>query len=175
MRHTLGFAVAVLIALPHFSDAQSIGELAAREREKKKGQKAGKVITEDDLRRAGQGGRGNVSADTPASAASPAPGASAAPAAGAADAAKPKTDDELRAEQEQAWRLKLKKAQEDVQKLTQVVEALQQSLNDLSGNVYGSQRTNLLNQSEKASAELKAAQQQVAGLEEEGRRSRFRP
>ncbi len=48
-------------------------------------------------------------------------------------------------------------------------------LGDLSGNLYGSQRTNLLNQSEKASAELKAAQQQVAALEEEGRRSRFRP
>lgn len=174
MRQTLGFAVAVLLALPPFSVAQSLGELAAREREKKKGQKTGKVITEEDLRRAGQSGRGNV--ETGAQAASPAPGApTAGQAAGASDAAKPKTDDELRAEQEQAWRDKLKKAQEDAQRLTQVVDSLQKSLNDMTGNLYGSQRTALLSQTEKANAELKAAQQQVTALEEEGRRSRFRP
>jgi ElaB/YqjD/DUF883 family membrane-anchored ribosome-binding protein len=102
----------------------------------------------------------------------------ASPAAGQPGAAqpgtKPKTDDEIRAEQQQAWRDKLKKAQDEVQRLTQLTESLQSGLNDLTGNVYGSARTNMINQLEAAKGELKAAQGQVAAIEEEGRRSRFR-
>jgi hypothetical protein len=177
MRHSVGFAVAILIALPSFSAAQSLAEAAAREREKRKGQKAGKVITEDELRRAGRGpGTANVSMSAPDPAASPAASGQAQPAGAtqAGAAPKAKTDDEVRAEQEQAWRDKLKTAQEDVLRLTQAATALQNSLNDLSGNVYGSQRTNLMNQLEKTKAELQAAQAQVATLQDEGRRSRFR-
>jgi hypothetical protein len=175
MRQSVACAVAIFVALPSFAAAQSLAEAAAKEREKRKAQKAGKVITEDDLRRAGTGsGNANVSMAAPDAVASPA----ASPAAGQPGAAqpgtKPKTDDEIRAEQQQAWRDKLKKAQDEVQRLTQLTESLQSGLNDLTGNVYGSARTNMINQLEAAKGELKAAQGQVAAIEEEGRRSRFR-
>jgi DNA repair exonuclease SbcCD ATPase subunit len=176
MRRLLTFATAAALALPHLAAAQSLAEIAAREREKRKGQKpTGKVITEDDLRRGGQG-RGTVNSE-PTATASPAPGQAAqggaAAAAGAAE--KPKTDDEVRAEQEKAWRDKLKKAQDDVQRVTQALDAVQKHLGDLTGNLYGSQRTTLLTEQDKLKAELQTAQQQVAALEDEGRRSRFRP
>jgi hypothetical protein len=174
MRQSVAFVVAVLVGLPSFAAAQSLAEAAAKEREKRKGQKAGKVITEDELRRAGHGpGNANVSMSAPDPAASPATGQAAA-GAPQAGTAKPKTDDEIRAEQEQAWRDKLKKAQEEVQRLTQLTAALQNNLNDITGNVYGSQRTSLLNQLEQAKAQLATAQGQVTALEDEGRRSRFR-
>lgn len=176
MRRALGLGIAVLIALPSLAAAQSLGELAAREREKRKGQKpTTKVITDDDLRRGGQAGRGTVNTGLagPAVAASPAAGQAAG--AAAPEGEKPKTEEELRAEQEQAWRAKLKKAQEDVQRLTLAVDTVQRHLGDITGNLYGSQRTALLSEQDKLKAELQAAQQQVAALEEEGRRSRFRP
>jgi DNA repair exonuclease SbcCD ATPase subunit len=177
MRRALALTAAALIALPSFAGAQSLGELAAREREKRKGQKpAGKVITDEDLRR-GSAGKGTVNTGMPEPAASPAagqaPGQSGA--AAAADAQKPKTEEDARAEQEKAWRERLKKAQDDVQRLTQAVEAVQKHLGDITGNLYGSQRTTLLAELDKLKAEQQTAQQQVAALEEEGRRSRFRP
>ncbi len=175
MRHSVGFIVAVLVGLPSVCAAQSLAEAAAREREKRKGQKAGKVITEDELRRAGHGsGNANVSMSAPDPAASPAASSQGATGAAQGGADKPKTDEELRADQEKAWREKLKKAQEEVQRLTQLTAALQTSLNDMTGNVYGSQRTNVMNQLEQAKAQLLTAQGQVTALEDEGRRSRFR-
>jgi hypothetical protein len=103
---------------------------------------------------------------------------SASPSPGAAPAApgpKPKTEDELRAEQEQAWRDKLKLAQGDVDRFTKGLDAVNVQLGDTTQNLYGSARTGLLNQADKLKADLQAAQQQVAALQEEGRRSRFRP
>lgn len=176
MRRLLTFATAAALALPHLAAAQSLAEIAAREREKRKGQKpTGKVITEDDLRRGGQG-RGTVNTE-PTATASPAPGQAAqAGAAGAAGAAeKPKTDDEVRAEQEKAWRDKLKKAQDDLQRVNQAIAALQKNLDNIAGNLYSTQRTTLLSEMEKLKAEQLTTQQQVAAVEEEGRRSRFRP
>src|SRR5262245_7274465 len=177
MRQWVGLAVAILAAWPSLSAAQSLAEAAAKEREKRKNQKAGKVITEDELRRAGNGpGNANVSMSAPDPAASPAAsGTAGAAAPGTAQAgAKPKTEDEIRAEQEQAWRGRLKKAQEEVQRLTQLATSLQNNLNDMTGNMYGSQRTSLLNQLEQTKAQLTAAQGQVTALEDEGRKSRFR-
>jgi hypothetical protein len=171
----LGLALAALIALPALSAAQSLGELAARERAKKKGQKpAGKVITDDDLRRVGSG-RGTLNTGLPEPAASPSAGQATAAGAAAPDGEKPKTEDELRAEREQAWRDKVVKAQDDVRRLTQAVDAVQRQLDDLSGNLYSGQRTTLLANHDKWKAELLTAQQQVTALDEEGRRSRFRP
>lgn len=176
MRQMLAAAV-LLIALPSLCVAQSLAEAAAREREKRKGQKAGKVITEEELRRAGQSGRANVDTGAPAPDPKASPGApgQAPGAAASPDAAKPKTDDEVRAEQEQAWRDKRKQVQEDVQRITQAVAALQLEINDATGNLYSNRRTTILSQLDKANTDLKAAQQQLAALDEEGRRSRFRP
>ena len=178
MKGTKALALVAVLALPSFAGAQSsMAELAAREREKRKAQKpAGKVITDEDLKR-GTAGRGTVNTapgeTVPAAAASPAAGG-AQPAV-AAGTQKPKTEEELRAEQEQAWRERLKKAQGEVQRVTQALETVNRSLADMTGNLYGSQRTTLLAEADKLKIEQQVVQQQLAAVEDEGRRSRFRP
>jgi hypothetical protein len=152
---------------------QSLAEIAAREKErqekvKRKTGGATKVITEDDLRGRGAGTYSQPGS-TGAPAASPSPGASPSPAG-----EKPKTEEEIRAEQEKAWRDRLQQAQAEVTRLTGVVDSLQKDLNDLSTNLYGSQRTTLLNRMDQAQKALGTARQQVTDLEEEGRRNRYR-
>jgi poly-gamma-glutamate capsule biosynthesis protein CapA/YwtB (metallophosphatase superfamily) len=178
MRGTSTLALVAVLALPSFAAAQSMAELAAREREKRKTQKpTTKVLTEEDLRR-GSAGRGTVNTGMPepATAATAAPGAGTATAAAAAPGTqKPKTEEELRAEQEQAWRERLKKAQAEVQRVSQALDAVNRSLADMTGNLYGAQRTTLLGEADKLKIEQQVVQQQLTAVEEEGRRSRFRP
>lgn len=162
-------ALAAAVAWP-----QSLAEIAAREkaRQEKERKKAGgpaKVITEDDLRGRGAGtysqpGTGPAAASP---AASPSPGASPG-------AEKPKTEEELRAEAEKAWRDKLQHFQNEVTRLEGVVASLRTDLGDLTGPLYGGSRTALLNRMEEAQKSLAAAKQQVADIEEEGRRNRYR-
>lgn len=165
-------ALVLMFAPGAFSvaEAQSMAELAAREKEKRKAQKAGKVYDEYELKRSGQGVPAYVPATTTAPTA-----ASPAPTTAAPGAAKEKTADELQAEAEKAWRDKFQKANQEVQNLSQLAGSLQKNLDDMTGNIYGSQRTNLMSQLEKVKADVSAAQQRVADLQEEGRRSRFRP
>ena len=172
------FAVAVVGALawmpsPARADAPpSLGEIAAREKErqekvKRKTGGAAHVITEDDLRGRGAGTYSQPAADSANPDASPSPGASPG-------AAKPKTDDELRAEQEKAWRERLQQAQEDVTRLQTGVDNLQRELGDPSMGVYGPGRARSISRLEEAQKQLAAAKQKVDDLQEEGRRSRFR-
>ena len=99
MRLTV-LAVAVAIAVggaPRFSAAQSLAEIAAKEKERRKG--TGKVITESDLRKAGHGDQSfdsdtssDTSSDTDSTA--PADGQTAAEGTGEKKpAAKPEKDD----------------------------------------------------------------------------------
>lgn len=154
------------------AEAQSMAELAAKEKEKRKAQKTAKVYDEYELKKSGQGVPAYVPATTTAaSAASPAPSSAAAAAPGT----KEKTADQLQAEAEKAWREKLQKANQEVQTLSQLAASIQRNLDDITGNIYGSQRTNQISHLEQVKADLGAAQQRVADLQEEGRRSRFRP
>lgn len=174
--HTVWAALAVLLATTALVSAQSLGELAAkeqarREKERQKHGGASKVITEADLHGAGRGTYSNAGATSPAPEASPAEAAAteAKPAA-----AKEKTPEEIRAEQENDWRQRIQKARDEVTRLAAQLDRLQQSLNDLSGPVYGSGRTALLNQFETTKTDLAAARQKVGDLEEEGRRNSYR-
>ena len=161
-------ALAAAIAWP-----QSLAEVAAREKErqdklKKKTGGAAHVITEDDLRGRGAGTYSQPGAGTAATPSSrPSPGA--APAA-----EKPKTEDEIRAEQEKAWRDRLEHFQAEVSRLTGVVDSLQRDLGDMTGPLYGGSRTNLLNNLDKAQKSLAEARLQVEAIQEEGRRNRYR-
>jgi hypothetical protein len=170
--HKTTVVVAVALLLPGLAGAQSLTEAAVKERERRKSQAAPKVYTEDDLRRAGSLGTANVGGG----AAEPSPAPAKPAGTGPAAAAKPpeKTEDELRQEQEKAWREKVQKATEEVQRLTAQANRLQQAVNDLTGNIYGAARTENLRQLEDTKAKLAVAQQQVADLQDEGRRSRFR-
>jgi len=153
---------AAVLALPQVVSAQSLGEAAERaKKERSKGGKP-KVITDSELRQAGAG--------------RPEPPVSSSDTQPATAAAKPeKTEDELRAEAQASWRDRVQKAQAEVTRLNAEANTLQTSLNDLSQNLYGSNRTNTMNRLDEVKKQLATAQQAVADLEEEGRRSRFQP
>jgi len=176
------FAVGVVAVLawgtvPAWADAPrqpSLGEVAAREKDKKKG----KPITEEDLRSRRRGGTvSQPNADGgSATTASPAPGATGDKKPGAATAAadKPKTEDELREEAQTAWREKLTQAQSDVTNFTAEVARLQTALNDTSGPLYGPGRAARVEALENAKRQLATATATVETLTEEGRRNRYR-
>ena len=174
------FAVGIVaalawIAVPAGADApRSLGEVAAKDKDKKKG----KVYTEEDLRNPKRGGSYSQPAaeggDTAAGATTPAAG-DKKPEAGASPAAeKPKTDDELRAEAEVAWREKLTQAQADVATWTAEASRLQNELNDNTVPLYGPGRAARADALENAKRQLAAANTAVENLQEEGRRNRYR-
>jgi hypothetical protein len=151
---------------------QSLGEVAAREKErqekvKRKTGGAAHVITEEDLR-----GRGAGTYSQPGAGSTANPTASPSP--GASPGAPQKTDDEIRADQEKAWRERLQQAQEEVTRLQTGVDNLQRDLGDATVGVYGAGRAKAISRLEEAQKMLGAAKQKVEDLQEEGRRSRFR-
>jgi hypothetical protein len=171
---------AVLLLLPAFSSAQSLGEVAAREREKRKNAKPTKIYTERDLRGAGAGapvniGTGEVSTGEPAA---QTPSEGAAPGGAAPGAAKPgqkeKTEDEVRAEQTKAWREQLDKANAEVTRLTGELAKLEAVAGDARTPIYGTNRDLLMTRIDELRKQLAAAQQSVDTLTEQGRRQGFR-
>ena len=176
------FAVAAVVSLawvpaPAGADAPvSLGEIAAREKNKKKG----KPITEEDLRNRRTGGTvsqpSGAAGSATATPASPAPGAAADKpgAAGAAAAAKPPTEEELFETAQTAWREKLTAAQSDVTNWTGEVARLQAALNDNTVPLYGAGRQARVDAVENAKRQLAAATTTLENLQEEGRRNRYR-
>ena len=177
-----GLAAAVLLA-PAVGSAQGLGQAAAKEKEKRKG-KTAKVYTEDDLRRAGGPGTlsmGGESADSaaPADGTAPANGQAAAPGADGAAAAAPggpkqKSEEEQKAEAQEAWRKKLEKARSDATVLREQVEKIQTDLNDTSLSFYGSRRTTMVTLLEQNKQKLAAKEQEITQLEDDGRRLGYR-
>ncbi len=168
----VAFVVAALLALPGAVSAQSLGEAAERAKKERKGGSKTKVITDAELRQAGAG-RPEAPVTSSETVTEGAAAEGAAPGT-AAPAKAEKTEDEVRAEAETKWRASVQKAREDVARLNTEANTLQTSLNDLSQNLYGSNRTATMNRLDEVKKQLAAAQQSVADLEEEGRRSRFR-
>ena len=86
-------AVAIVLGLAGAAAAQSLGELAAQEKQKRQGKPAPKTITESDLARAGKNGTLSMSGspEAPGEAASqvPADGSAPAPEAAAPEAPPP--------------------------------------------------------------------------------------
>jgi len=169
-------AAAVLLSIPSFVCAQSLGEVAAREKERRNKAANGKptkVITETDL-----GGRlstGTVShpeaSDVAAAPADKKDGAKAADAAGGEK--KEKTEDEIRADRSKDWHERSQRARDEVSRLQARVDELQSSLGGAPAVAYGARGT-AVNQLDQAKRELATAQQQVTQLEDEGRRNGFR-
>jgi hypothetical protein len=169
-------AIAVTLALigPSYVWAESLGEVAAREREKKKGKPAGKVITEQDLgKRHGKGGNYNNPDEAtalPPDTTEPATGetpASTAAAAAPVDPNKPKekTTDELRADAQTDWS---KRRDAKNAEITQI----QSQISELEGaRTYADPVAQARLQ--KLKDELAAAQAALNGLEVERRRNGF--
>jgi hypothetical protein len=163
---------AAALLLPVTSRAQSLTEAAAKEKERRKG-KTGRTLTEDDLHRAGVS-RQQEGASTDGAAVAPADAAAADAKTPKDGAPKAKPADEVRADQEKAWRDRLTKANDDVSKLSAQVDTMQHALNDTSQNLYGSGRATQVARLEDTKRQLAAAQQSILDLQEEGRRSSYR-
>jgi hypothetical protein len=172
MRSVIAVLAIVTLSATTFVQAQSLGEVADREKERRKGQKDdGKVITEVEL----VGAKGTVSmTDGPSSAPATAPVAKegaadekAAAAAPGKDAPKEKTEDEIKAEKAAEWRGRVAKANADL-------EVARKQVTDLEAtpNFY----MNAAVQAQAAAARQSVAniEQGLATLEEEGRQASYR-
>lgn len=160
--------------------AQSLGEVAAREKAKKdkaaregRARPPAKVITEAELRgRMGSGTLSQPAAEDNVPTATP---VAATPAAVPGQPAAPeRTEDELREERQAEWRQKLQTARADVATLRARRDQIQAALNDMSGPIYGPNRASIANQLEQTKTQLATTEQTVANLEEEGRRNGYR-
>lgn len=171
---TAVLVIAGLSGLLSNASAINLGELAAKERERRKGLTA-RLYTNEDLDRVSMRQGTFTSIEALDSAALPVAGAVATPAAEHTEVAAVKSDDEIRAEREKAWRERLQQANDDVRRLSADVERLQYGLNDVSQNLYGAGRRAQIGRLEEAKGQLIAAQQAVENAQEEGRRSGFRP
>ena len=166
--------VAVLLLGATLAQAQSLTDAAAKEKERRKSvNKPAKVVTDEDLRTGG----GTVS--NPASTDSTSTSGEAKPAEGqpgkeGATAKKEKSDDELRAEAQAAWRKKLDAANAELSQAQGLVSDLQGQLNDTSGGVYTPRRAGLTSQLDDARKRQSDAESKVAALTEEGRRNNWR-
>ena len=178
-------AVALLIAVP--ASAQSLGELAKREQERKKATPAAakKTYTNDDLKQV-----------TPSSGTPGKPADDAAKAAdaksGDAKAAEPQKvggDDKKPAEpakDEAYWRARITAAREDIRRNESFKEALQSRINALTADFSARddpyQRAKVSDDRQKALAEMarvsddiEKTRKQIADIEEEARRAGVPP
>ncbi|MCU0241463.1 MAG: hypothetical protein MUF51_03465 [Vicinamibacteria bacterium] len=173
MRTTIfSFCLATSVVLPVALQAQSLGEVAAKEKERRKGQTA-KVITEDDLRRAGNKGTFTAVEAEAAPSASPTPSPAAGDASKKGDK-KEKTDDEIRAEKQAEWRKKTDETSQEVSRLTEEVNRLEGLTNSANVNRLTPQFGDLLKKLEEAKAALATAKATASRLDDERRHSGYR-
>lgn len=162
---------AVGLLLGSLASAQGLGEVAAREKQKRKatGTTDAKVYTEGDLGPSmapvGLPDRLPASGEeTPATDdATETGGEGEAPSA-----------EEERAQAEAAWRQKLDQARQEEQVYQDVIDKLQLELNDTSGGVYNPGRASRIAFLEENQQLLAETRQRIADLENEGRANRYR-
>ena len=172
MRFAIALSAAALLSAPALSQEQeqSVVELAAKEKERRKKTPRGTTYTEEDLRRAGR-----RAGDEPAADASEPQAQTAGAAAQAGAGQTPeKTEEEIRSEEQDAWREKLQKANEEAAALRERIDMLQRSLNDLTQNLYSAGRLNMMSRLEQAKQDLAAAERKIEELEVEGVQKRYR-
>lgn len=167
MKTCLSWMVALALLPAGGTAGQDLAEAAAKERARRKAQKApAKTYTDADVAHVAPGDSSSPAA--PAGEGQPAAAGENTPAAGE------KSPDEQRAEELKSWRLEVEKAQGEVQRLDGEIMRLEAETNDTRGNLYSSRRTQALQDLEKARADRAAAQQKLDDLLESGRRKGFR-
>jgi len=145
--------------------SQSLGELAAKEKERRKGETT-RVVTEEDLAKGNRAGRANApAAETAAPSGSPAAAPGAAPAG--------KTDDEVRAEARKAWEQRRQATETEIEQLAKQTDDLERSLGDFRVSRVGPGRARAAEQLQQAKDQLAAARQRLDDLVEEGRRAGY--
>ena len=166
---TLGFVELGLT--PATARGESLAEIAARERARRKETTGTTVITDDDLAKAaGRSHTGNLGQPATTQTTEAAEGSGGS---GGAAASEEKSESELREERAKAWREQNQKAQENVTRLNDEIAKIESELGDMRVYQYGPNRAARLKRLEQAKAELEIAQQKVDDLEEERRREGF--
>jgi len=164
-----GALVGALLLLPARAQAQSLAEIAAKERERRKALgKTSRTITEEDL-----GMRRPKGDDGPAKPPLPAAPAVATPSVETAEEPEQQSVEEEREDRLDVWNQMLENARQDVARLSAEVDRLEASLSSLSG-LYGRGRAERMGQLEKAKQDLAAFRRVVEEMELEGRRQGFR-
>jgi len=184
MKVSRGVLAAVLVALAVPAAAQSLGELAKKEAERRKTTPpAKKVYTDDDLKKITVPG-----GTAPDAAAKPADAAGKTDAA-AADATKPADDKDKPAEKvagEAEWRGRMNAAREGLRRSEMFAEALQSRINGLTADFTARddpyQRALIADDRQKALAELDQVKKDIENgkkaitdIEEEARRANVPP
>jgi hypothetical protein len=165
-----GLAAAALV-MPQIAPAQSLGAVAAKDKEKRKAKKPAKVFTEEDLANA-KGRSANTNVGTGSAPAAPAAagagqaGAGTTPAEGAAAAGQ-------KAELEKNWQERMKAAEADVARLSDAIATLSGQYSASASDPYNPQRQAIANQIEVAKARLADKQEAVADLKEEGSKNGY--
>jgi hypothetical protein len=174
-------AAAAALLFASFASAQGLGDVAAREKEKRKaeGKTSTKVYTQDDLgpsmssagapeSPASDEGAEDTDAAATGKAAEGQPGGegSSADKAAAQEAAQKKLAEEK-------WHRRLDDARKQEQAYREVIDKLQLELNDMSGGVYNPGRAAKISFLDENKQLLAQAQGKISALEEEGRRNGY--
>jgi hypothetical protein len=176
--HVLAAVAAAALLTPALSPAQSMGEAAAREKEKREKAAAkppAKVITEDDLRKTRTGTQEFVTATgaTAAGTAKPAEGTKPAPDASPAAGATAPASAEERAKLQAEWREALGVAQGDVTRVQAEIARLERALADNTIDQYAASRATAAQRLDEAKKLLVEAQSRVTKLQDQGRAAGF--
>jgi hypothetical protein len=145
--------------------SQSLGEIAAKQKEQRKGDTT-RVVTEEDLAKGNRAGRTNVSA---AGAAAPSESPAASPGASPAG----KSDDDKRADARKAWEERRKQTEAEIEQLSKQADELERSLGDFRVSRVGPNRARAAEQLQQAKDKLAAARQRLDDLDEERRRAGY--
>lgn len=163
--------LAVLAVLTPVAGGQSLGEAAAKERERRKNTPPAKVYTDSDVRTVAPSAPADDGAATTSGAKPSTEGQASAEGAKKADE---KSPDELRAEEAKAWREQVGQINDQIARLEADIKRLEAETDDTRGYAYSNRRTVALENLEKARAERSAARQKLDDLLESGRRKGLR-
>jgi len=175
--HAAALTVAALL-LASAASAQGLGDVAAREKEKRKTTpaKPAKVYTEGNI-----GSSMAPLSPTPAEPAAPgdaAAGAKPKGEAGAATEGAPidpeKAAEEAKVKAEADWRKRLDQARKEEGVYKDVIDKIQLELNDTSGGFYNPGRASKIAFQDENKRKLAEVQGRITALEDEGRRNGYR-
>ena len=183
MKVSCGLLAGVMVALAVPVCAQSLGELAKKEQERRKSlPTAKKVYTDDDLKKIAAAS--GIATDQPAK---PADGAKAADPGTPADPAKAADKDKAEAAPtEGQWRARMTAARDALRRNEMFAEALQSRINGLTADFTARddpyQRAQIADNRQKALAELdqvkrdiETSKKGITDIEEEARRANVPP
>ena len=173
-RYAPAFVVATLLLVPQASPAQSLGEVAAKEKEKKDkdtSKKPAKSYTEEDLR-----GKLGGTMSNPGATAS-VPGGEPA-AAGGATTASPAPEAAPSAEEQEAkqkeWRERRLRIEQEIVRINASISSFEGRLADNTVPMYGPGRDSLVQNLERAKADLVRARADLDAADAEGRTNGYR-